>query len=200
MATLTQYVADQAVLTTALSDPRTGISGVTQGLASTGNIAGTREAACTGYASPTEFAELWWLASTFKQRITDQAVLASALTNSKTGVGRATTLLTTPRCNIRTHQITGTGYAGAATLTINGQELIPAVVPPSYPVYVGWNLIGFKSTAQRTAGEYLAGIAGKYVVIYGYDDGAWFVVESTDLMDPTRGYWIAVTADGTIYP
>ena len=117
MATLTQYVADQAVLTTALSDPRTGISGVTQGLASTGNVAGTREAACTGYASTAEFAELWWLASTFKQGITDQAGLAVALANSKTGVGRATTLLTTTRSNIRAHQITGTGYAGAAKLT-----------------------------------------------------------------------------------
>jgi uncharacterized repeat protein (TIGR01451 family) len=91
--------------------------------------------------------------------------------------------------------------AGAATLTINGVELPTGnTVPPSYDVVVGWNLIGFKSTAQRTAGEYLAGIAGKYVIIYGYENGAYYIVQSTDLMDPGLGYWIAVTADGTIYP
>jgi hypothetical protein len=90
---------------------------------------------------------------------------------------------------------------GAATLTINGEELPTGnAVPPSYDVVVGWNLIGFKSTSQRTAGEYLAGIAGKYVIIYGYEDGAYYIVQSTDLMDPGLGYWIAVTADGTIYP
>jgi hypothetical protein len=90
---------------------------------------------------------------------------------------------------------------GAAILTVNGEELPTGnAVPPSYDVVVGWNLIGFKSTAQRTAGEYLAGIEGKYTIIYGYDDGAYFIVQSTDLMDPTLGYWIAVTVDGTIYP
>ena len=100
MAALAQYVTYKSVFATALSDSRTGISGVTLNLASTGYVAGTREAAGAGYAGAAEFAELWWLASTLEQRIADQAGLAVALANSKTGVGRATTLLATTRSNI----------------------------------------------------------------------------------------------------
>jgi hypothetical protein len=61
-------------------------------------------------------------------------------------------------------------------------------------------LIGFKSTADRTAGDYLAGIAGKWTKIYGYANSSFVVVQSGDNMKTGYGYWIAVTSAGTIYP
>ncbi len=73
-------------------------------------------------------------------------------------------------------------------------------MPPAYDVYVGWNLIGFKSTTARTVSDYLAGIDGKWTMIYGYANGSYFVAQSGDQMQPGLGYWIAVTATGTIYP
>jgi uncharacterized repeat protein (TIGR01451 family) len=87
------------------------------------------------------------------------------------------------------------------TLTIYGVELKSgAVTPPEYSVCPGWNLIGFKSTADRTAGDYLAGIAGKWTKIYGYANSSFVVVQSGDNMKTGYGYWIAVTSAGTIYP
>jgi uncharacterized repeat protein (TIGR01451 family) len=101
----------------------------------------------------------------------------------------------------------GLGYwviknsAGSATLTIDGVELqAPPNVPSSYDLDIGWNLLGFKSVMPRTAGEYLAGIAGKYTIIYGFENGAYFIVQSADLMEPGLGYWIALVDTGTVYP
>jgi hypothetical protein len=87
----------------------------------------------------------------------------------------------------------------ARTLTITGAELLPQSRPPACDVSVGWNLMGFKSTIERTAGDYLAAINGKWNRIYGYD-GAFSVVYSGDTMKPGRGYWIAVNDTGTIFP
>ena len=100
MTTLTQYVTDQTILTAALSEPGTGITGVPQSLTSTTHFGRTPEAAGTGYAGAAAFTELWWLVTAFQQRITNQAGLTVALTNAKTGIGRAATLLTTARGNI----------------------------------------------------------------------------------------------------
>jgi hypothetical protein len=101
----------------------------------------------------------------------------------------------------------GKGYwidmDAADLLTVNGVELKPApYTPPSYAVAVGWNLIGFKSSVQRTAGDYLAGIAGKWTRIYTYsaDTDMYSAVSSDAMMYPGKGYWIAVTTAGTIYP
>jgi len=103
----------------------------------------------------------------------------------------------------------GWGYwvdmgSAATTLDVCGYELVgpPPAVPPYYGVVVGWNLIGFKSTMPKLPVDYLAGIAGKYVVIYGFANGVYFLVGSlghTSLL-PGLGYWIAITAPGTIYP
>jgi len=96
----------------------------------------------------------------------------------------------------------------ADDLVVAGQELESgAILPPSYDVYGGWNLIGFKSTTAKLPTEYLAGIAGKYVMIYGYDNGAFYAVGSPGhaMLVPYYGYWLAVIdtkvgAEGTIYP
>lgn len=94
----------------------------------------------------------------------------------------------------------------AGTLIFDGWELVaetdPPSVPPSYDVVEGWNLIGFKSTTPKPAAEYLAGIAGNYVIIYGYDAGGFFIAGAPghEYLQPGLGYWIAMTESGTIYP
>jgi len=103
----------------------------------------------------------------------------------------------------------GKGYwinmTAADTLNLSalGSELPdPPEVPPSYNVVKGWNLIGFKSTTPELASNYLAGIDGKYTVIYGYNAAAdiYFTVQSGDSLQPGYGYWIAITEAGTIFP
>ncbi len=49
-------------------------------------------------------------------------------------------------------------------------------LPPSYSVATGWNLIGFKEQSPQRPDQYLAGIAGKHVMIYGFAGGSFFVV------------------------
>ncbi len=89
----------------------------------------------------------------------------------------------------------------AASLVVAGSELSsPPNTPPAYSVVPGWNFIGFKSTVVRTVGDYLAGIAGRYTRVYSYANGQYFALQSTDLMTPGLGYWVAVTSSGTIYP
>ena len=104
-----------------------------------------------------------------------------------------------------TDMVDGKGYWVSMTahdvLTVEGVVIpLPPTTPPTYDVVPGWNLIGFKSTYPRTAGDYLEGIAGKWVRIYGYANGMYTAVQSDDLMMSGQGYWIAVTAAGTIYP
>jgi hypothetical protein len=83
-------------------------------------------------------------------------------------------------------------------VVVDPRELLPA-----YDVVVGWNMVGFKSTATNvTAADYLAGT--EYVRIYGFKGGDWFVIPGPSYDDPKmelgRGYWVAFTEPGTIYP
>jgi len=105
----------------------------------------------------------------------------------------------------------GIGYwvvaNGEATLTVTGQCMPdePAT-PPMYSVYEEWNLIGYKSIITRTIGspdDYLLNVAGKYTVIWGYDEGYFLVFPfppGTGMLTPGQGYWIWMTEDGTIVP
>ena len=103
-----------------------------------------------------------------------------------------------------THLVDGKGYWIAMrapdTLRIEGRELPPPPgVPPTYEVVEGWNLVGFKSCIPRTVADYLAGVGG-YSVVQGYAHGDYFRVLGTEYMEPGRGYWVAVSSAGTIYP
>jgi hypothetical protein len=108
-----------------------------------------------------------------------------------------------------TEMTTGLGYwvymNAPDTLTIEGQfQPEPPALPKSYEVKVGWNLIGFHSTGQMTAGDYLSALVSASGVptwskMWGFD-GSWTAVASSGMMVPGYGYWLAVTADGTIYP
>jgi hypothetical protein len=91
----------------------------------------------------------------------------------------------------------------AQTLSLAGREMPEgAQLPPTYDVVVGWNMVGFKSTATNvTAEDYLIGT--EYVRIYGFKNGAWFFIPGppyTAYMEPGLGYWVAFTELGTIYP
>ncbi|MFC1969326.1 hypothetical protein ACFLVF_02420 [Chloroflexota bacterium] len=94
----------------------------------------------------------------------------------------------------------------AGVLTVTGYELAPPpppiVMPPSYDVVTGWNLMGFKSTVPKLPEDYLSGIAGKYAIIYGYASGGFFLVGSPgyENLEPGLGYWIAMIEPGTIFP
>jgi uncharacterized repeat protein (TIGR01451 family) len=125
---------------------------------------------------------------------------------------------TPPNLGTLTNMTDGWGYwiylTGSINknITITGTELPPVIagsqppVPPSYDVFVGWNLLGFKSTTAKVENVYLAGIAGEYTKIYGYADGAYFNVAGGDNLQPGSGYWIAVpgavpgTKVGSIFP
>jgi hypothetical protein len=91
----------------------------------------------------------------------------------------------------------------AQTLDLAGTEMPEGTqLPPAYDVVVDWNMVGFKSTSNATAADYLAGTS--YVRIYGYENGAWFLIPGPDYdtpeMEPGLGYWVAFTEPGTIYP
>lgn len=75
-------------------------------------------------------------------------------------------------------------------------------IPPYYELAEGWNLIGFKSVVPKLATDYLKDIAGKYGVIYGYDNGAYFIAGTlgNEYLQPCLGYWIAMYEEGTIFP
>jgi hypothetical protein len=90
----------------------------------------------------------------------------------------------------------------AQTLNLAGREMPESgQLPPAYDVVVGWNMVGFKSTANVTAATYLDGT--EYVRIYGFENGNWFTIPGPyedPKMEPGLGYWVAFTEPGTIYP
>jgi hypothetical protein len=94
--------------------------------------------------------------------------------------------------------------SAAANLTVVGQAIAaPGVqggLPPTYDVVEGWNMVGFKSTGNMTAGNYLDGTDP--VRIYGFDitQGGWFPLTTGQNMTPGLGYWVAFSEPGTIYP
>jgi len=102
--------------------------------------------------------------------------------------------------------VDGKGYwvkmSAPAVLTFQGVEMTSgAVAPRTYDVVVGWNFIGFKSITAKEVSNYLAAIKNSYTLIYAFDaaNQAYVTVQSGNL-EPGKGYWIAVTAVGTIYP
>ena len=75
----------------------------------------------------------------------------------------------------------------------------PPALPPTYDLCTGWNLIGVRSDVPVAVSDYLASIAGKFVVIYGYQDDAYFSVNTASgVLYPGLGYWIAMIAPGSI--
>ncbi len=105
-----------------------------------------------------------------------------------------------------TVMVDGNGYwinmTEAATLTIYGLEFLPPPeTPHAYDLGVGWNLMGYKGISTTTmADAYLGSAYDDCDRIWAYYDGAYQGVAYNDVMIPGRGYWIAMSAEGTIYP
>jgi hypothetical protein len=106
----------------------------------------------------------------------------------------------------------GKGYwfemSASETLTINGSFLgEPGVTPPTYPVYAGWNLIGFHSLSADIPYDYLSNVRENYASkMYGYKNGASVTVNNADVstggddLEPGYGYWLYMQQNGTIAP
>ena len=85
-------------------------------------------------------------------------------------------------------------------------------IPPAYPVYEGWNMVGFTTDPPLYLSEldtsYLwnwAGFPGgfDYGMIYGWDATTQLFAPQTPgaaTFDPGDGYWIPFEFDGYIYP
>jgi uncharacterized repeat protein (TIGR01451 family) len=93
------------------------------------------------------------------------------------------------------------------SILIEGREQpLPPATPRVYPMVGGaggyWNAVGFKSTTPLSPDDYFAGIAGQYTIIYGFDDGAYFVVGTpgNEMLEPGLAYWVAVLTSGNIFP
>lgn len=80
----------------------------------------------------------------------------------------------------------------------------PPAAPPSYIVYAGWNLIGYKSQdPTHTAAEYLGEAGGANMkAMYGFDEstGVYEQILAESTLTPGNGYWLAVSTNATIYP
>jgi hypothetical protein len=105
----------------------------------------------------------------------------------------------------------GKGYwfqmNASETLTIHGSFLPAGETPPTYPVYTGWNLIGFHSLSADIPYDYLSNVRGNYASkMYGYKNGAWVTVNNADVSDgadelePGYGYWLYMQQNGIITP
>ena len=71
---------------------------------------------------------------------------------------------------------------------------------PSYAVYNGWNLIGFKSHVMQTPLEYLGLDVALHAQAMYYWDPIFGIYRTPNQLAPTLGYWLAVNQDGVIYP
>jgi len=104
----------------------------------------------------------------------------------------------------------GKGYwvymSNATTLYMTGTKMPPAGGSPlDYPLYAGWNHIGFTSTSTTTnVSTYLGDIVmDTFVRMWGFNaiTGEWCgPMTGDDLLIPGRGYWLAVSENGTIFP
>lgn len=88
-----------------------------------------------------------------------------------------------------------------ATLNITGNALPnPPSIPPTYAVVTGWNLMGFKETADEPNATYLTGTNYRFP-IYGYAAGAYSTITTGAANFVVgAGYWVYFNADGIVTP
>lgn len=92
--------------------------------------------------------------------------------------------------------------------TVRGVQMRSGpILPPEYPVYTGWNLVGFKSTSQMNAYNndgpgYLNSLVNSWLdvpslpIVYY----PWVGYQTTGIMESGYGYWLHVNDDGFIRP
>ncbi|RLF00839.1 MAG: hypothetical protein DRJ59_06870, partial [Thermoprotei archaeon] len=88
-------------------------------------------------------------------------------------------------------------------LVVRGYDLLPGpAVPPSYPVYEGWNLVGFKSRYEMLGEDYLGPASYSVVHVIRYDPTTRMFRE-VDLGSnfvPGEAYWMYFYYDDVIAP
>jgi uncharacterized protein YjiK len=84
-----------------------------------------------------------------------------------------------------------------ATLTISG-----STPSNSIDLSTGWNLVGYNSSTSQDIATALASIEGKYISVWAYIEGDWFVYDPNNpdfsdllLMEREYGYWINAIED-----
>ncbi len=70
----------------------------------------------------------------------------------------------------------------------------------SISLHKGWNLIGYPSKTMDTVSSIMSGFTGQYDIIEMYDPASGDIValSSSDNMEYGNGYWVHVTAPGTL--
>jgi hypothetical protein len=103
----------------------------------------------------------------------------------------------------------GQGYwvemNAAATFSVKGAVLgVPPSPLPAYAVNGGWNLIGYTarmSTPTRLVQEYLGPDNWAHALsVYQWNPAGYYEVPGGMAMNSGRGYWLAMSQGGTIYP
>jgi len=76
--------------------------------------------------------------------------------------------------------------------------------PPAISINLNtdWNLVGYNSSSAQPIADALASIAGKYISVWAFVNGAWKVYDPANpgfsdltIMEPGYGYWINATED-----
>jgi len=114
-----------------------------------------------------------------------------------------------PTGSTLSQMVDGQGYwvemSAADILFVAGSEQAPpGGMQPSYDLHVGWNLIGFKSLTPADPTEYLDELAMRAIYGFNATAGTYFIPkdigEGGPQLAPGKGYWVAVSEAGTIYP
>ena len=108
-----------------------------------------------------------------------------------------------------TTMVDGQGYwvettAAGCTLSVKGVAAgVPPAPPVSYKVYTGWNMIGFTSLVDKPWNTYLGSAGASASALYGYNAGTGAYVPlfgGVANLVVGQGYWLAMSANSTIYP
>jgi len=94
-----------------------------------------------------------------------------------------------------TYSIPSTGYILAP----------PPASPPSYPLAVGWNLVGFKpqpTIGPENTGAYLTSVTYNtaHVYVYVNSSGSWQLNGAGTPIEVGQGLWVDVTSPSTLTP
>ena len=102
----------------------------------------------------------------------------------------------------------GKGYwinmTAADTLPVSGNFLPSGMnTPPSYPLYEGWNLIGFHSeNTSITASTYFGTQGTDWQSIFKWNNqtDSYETVTPSTTLNQGEGYWLAALKNYTVYP
>jgi outer membrane protein assembly factor BamB len=105
--------------------------------------------------------------------------------------------------------VDGQGYwvymTQADTLYFNGTVIPPTMLPSTYSLSAGWNLVGFKpqpTIQSETVSQYLSSINGNYDPknVWVYTNAGWVRADSNYTLEPGQAMWILMTAPATLRP